>query len=266
MMGFTALVLSALFWITPRPAFSGAREQWRNPIDGMEFVRVPAGEIQVVCAVETEAGETNELQAGRIPKPFWIGRTEVTVAQFRRFVAATAYVTEAESAGARWTWKNPGFFQNGRHPVVFLTPADAVHYCEWAGARLPMQTEWLYACKAGTTNRYYWGHRLDDRFAWHRLNTRATGTRAVARKLPNPWGMYDLVGNAREYTWIGEDCYRAMGSSWTRCDTYLTRQGIMAKDLVAEGVDLRLETPLQNRRFPPYPFDDDRGFRCVRAE
>jgi formylglycine-generating enzyme required for sulfatase activity len=232
----------------------------------MEFVRIPAGEIQVFQPVGTDGNESNVLQSVKIAKPFWMARTEVTVAQFRKFVKATGHVTEAERAGARWNWKNPGFPQTGRHPVVFLGHADALRYCDWAGVRLPTQTEWLYACKAGTTNRYYWGDRLDDRFAWHRLNTRATGTRPVARKLPNPWGLHDMVGNAREYTGIGEGCYRALGSSWTRCDAYLTRQGTMATDLLAEGLDLRLESPVQHRRFPPYPFDDDRGFRCVRQD
>jgi formylglycine-generating enzyme required for sulfatase activity len=216
-------------------------ETWRNPKDGMEFVRVPAGEIQLLGPEGTNLVKTSFAEG------FWLGRTEVTVGQFRKFVKATGYTTEAETAGNLWTWKSPGFKQRSDHPVVFLEFQDAVRYTKWAGVDLPTEAEWLYACRAGTNTRYYWGEELDGAFAWYRGNTQASGTRPVGRKLPNAWGYYDMVGNAREYCRVGSTGWDARGSSWTRCERYVPRQGGIAEHLLAEGLESRLH------QFDPKP-------------
>lgn len=244
--------------------YAQGQETWRNPKDGMVLVRVPAGSFRVIVPVGELSSGSNVLQTVTFSESFWLGRTEVTVAQFRKFVKATGYRTEAERAGGSLTWRAPGFPQGPDHPVVFLNHKDALNYTLWAGVDLPSEAEWLYACKAGSTNRFYWGEKLDDRYAWHRQNTRATGTRPVGHKLPNAWGLYDMVGNAWEYCRVGESCWTSRGSSWTRANSYLTRQGFVAEDLVAEGVEMRLQRADPNPPYPPYPWDDDKGFRCIR--
>jgi formylglycine-generating enzyme required for sulfatase activity len=243
--------------------------RWRNPKDGMDFVWIPAGSFTAQMPVGqpgSGAPENVAPQEVTFLEGFWLARTEVTVAQFGRFVRETGYMTDAEKANNRFTWKSPGFPQDEEHPVVWLSYNDARRYARWAGVDLPTEAEWLYACRAGTTTKFYWGDVVDDRYLWHRCNTDGTGTRPVATRRPNAWGLYDMVGNAWEYckTYDNEAYFVLRGASWTRCPQYRTRQGTMTGVLLEEAVEPRLQHSDPNPKLPSYPWDDDRGFRCIK--
>ena len=122
---------------------------------------------------------------------FYMGKYEVTNRQFKEFVDATGYVTDAEreessdvmvpasqadtpiqgtDIGWKWmngaNWKNPEGPSSGiedvmDHPVVHVTWNDANAYEKWAGKRLPTETEWEKAARGGTDTNWFWGDDLD---------------------------------------------------------------------------------------------------------
>ena len=114
---------------------------------------------------------------------------------------------------------NPAYWVGDlRRPVEVVGYGDATNFCQKlttnaaqagnlpAGMvyRLPTEAEWEYACRAGTTNRFFFG---DDpgytnlvNYAWCPLNSGGM-THPVATKLPNPWGLYDMGGNVWEWCW-----------------------------------------------------------------
>lgn len=186
----------------------------------------------------------------RITHPFYLGQYEVTVGEFRRFVEASGYLPESEADGTggygynpdydpakssrgdafegrnqKYSWRNPGFPQDERHPVVNVTWNDAVAMCKWLSKtegriyRLPTEAEWEYAGRAGTRTRYYSGDDpqsllsaanvfdVDAAKNWQQWKKFALDgpdgfafTAPVGSFAPNAFGLYDIHGNAWEWT------------------------------------------------------------------
>ncbi|MFI5461325.1 MAG: SUMF1/EgtB/PvdO family nonheme iron enzyme, partial [Isosphaerales bacterium] len=158
----------------------------------------------------------------RITRPFYLAAHPVTVGQFRRFVTDAKYRTEAERdgkggyglIGGNWkqdpkiTWLNPGFAQGDDHPVANVSWNDATAFHEWLTKtdgdgfryRLPTEAEWEYACRAGTTTRFPFGDQENalGEHAWFSGNSGAK-SHPVGGKKPNPWGLYDMLGNVWEW-------------------------------------------------------------------
>lgn len=198
------------------------------------MVEIPAG--QYVMGGPAEAPETlpNELpnRTIEIAKPFKMGMYEVTIAQFREFVTATGYVTEAESTGlggwkastasswgeqsADFCWTKPGYPLADTLPVSVVTYADANAFCEWLSDRegeryrLPTEAEWEYACRAGTTGAFHFPFDSRDSYCWSLWNVKTTvRPRPVGTRHPNAWGLYDMCGNIREWCidWYADRTY-----------------------------------------------------------
>jgi len=171
---------------TPSPAPGQAR---KNSKDGLEYVWIPAGKFTMGCS----PGDGECIDEEKPPHPvtitrgFWLGKTEVTVAAYKRFAKATHKDAE--------TSDDPNL------PMVDVSWDDATGYCGWAGMRLPTEAEWEYAARANTTGPRYGPL---DAVAWHYYN--CGGKRhPVGEKQPNAWGLYDMLGNVWEWVadWFG---------------------------------------------------------------
>ena len=219
----------------------------------MKLVLIPPGEFDMGAA-DAPAKEDAKASGGpyfeerrsegplhrvKLSGPFYMGRSEVSVALFRRFVDATGYQTEAEQ-GARggmgysasrkifvdspeYTWRNPGFACGDDCPAGIISWNDAVEFCEWLSReegyryRLPTEAEWEWACRAGTTTRWSSG---DGRDALERVANVSDVSHSLLQRdvdwhmpwddrypfsappdgfEPNAFGLYHMHGNVWEW-------------------------------------------------------------------
>jgi len=164
---------------------------------------------------------------------FYISKTETTNEEFKKFVEATKYKTDAErrknamvfkpglkefewleDSTAYWRFPN-GISRGGienkmDHPVTCISYSDIQAYCEWAHVRLPTLEEWEIACRAGSDDNFFFGNSNTQisKYAnvWrgrdHLTADSSDGymyTSPVASFAPNPWGLYDMYGNVFEF-------------------------------------------------------------------
>src|SRR5262245_35788557 len=193
----------------------------------IDLVRVPAGTFtQGSRAKEAGRGDDEAEREVTLSSEFYIGRTEVTVAQFRRFVEETKYKTEAEkgtSGGFGWdgsaltqradfNWRNPGFAQTDDHPVSIVTYNDAIAFTNWMSKKmgravtLPTEAQWEFAARLGAASAYpsASANEKPGDLGWSKANANGS-THPVGRKAPNGAGLVDMAGNVAEWCldWYG---------------------------------------------------------------
>ena len=207
-----------------------------------EMVSIPGGTFRMGDL--SGEGDDNEKPVHSVTvQAFLMGKYEVTVGQFRRFVEATEYRTDAErnadskegcyayTAGEGWdwtwgrSWRNPGYSVGDDQPVACVSWNDAQAFIEWLTEqtgetfRLPTEAEWEYAVRDGSTTKYHFGNDESQlcRYANHadtntefdwRNKSCSDGvgkrTAVVGGSQPNSFGLYDMHGNVWE--WVA-DCY-----------------------------------------------------------
>lgn len=204
------------------------------------LLAVPAGSV-----VANDAGDMQPISH------FSIDKTEVTIAQFARFAAATGFVTKAERAGgglvfatgweqkSGWTWRSPyGRPGQDDEPAAHVTFDEAQAYCRWAGKRLPSEREWIEAAyterrpapsppfKRGRTYPYPTGDSpegancLEDcgktpAIDYSAVLDRGRGHAKARTTRPGVNGLYDMGANVWE--WIDTDDQAQKGTrggSW----------------------------------------------------
>jgi len=144
----------------------------------MEMVLVEAGEFDMGDAPPEKPNPMYTKHRVRISKPYYIGKYDVMVKEFRAFVDATKYRTAKEGGKCRtvkdgkWvdlpcSWRDPGFKQEDNHPVVIVTVSDMQEFCKWATkttgrtVRLPTEAEWEYAARGPKGLKYPWGDKWE---------------------------------------------------------------------------------------------------------
>ena len=178
----------------------------------LELVEIPAGSFMMGSPVSERGRVSDEVLHGvTISRSFFMSATEVTQEQFRAITG----------------W-NPSIFAGcATCPVEGVSWYDAVDFCnqltvrqlaegkipEGAKFRLPTESEWEYACRAGTSTRFFFGDALEcndndksvpcpaaEAYLWMAFNDADIGrTKPVKQKAPNPWGLYDISGNVVEW-------------------------------------------------------------------
>jgi formylglycine-generating enzyme len=225
-------------WNAPRDSIYDPRRAITNTI-GMKLEFIPSGEFMMGSPARDKDASPDEMPQHhvRITRAFYLGTTEVTRGQFRRFVEAGnptekdgkgGYGWNAEKKtwerGPQYTWQNPGFDQTDEHPVVNVSWNDAVAFAAWLSRqegrtyRLPTEAEWEYACRAGTTTRYFSGDDPEGLAAAANIADATAKanypdffsesivsrdgyvfTAPVGRYNPNAWGLFDMHGNVWEW-------------------------------------------------------------------
>ncbi len=190
---------------------------------------------------------------------FYIDRTEVTNAQYKRFVDETDYRPPPH-------WQNETFAEGeADQPVTNVCFEEAAAYAKWAGKRLPTEAEWEKAAR-GVDGRFYpWGNAF-DRNSCHHMRKTAAGTVPVG-SYPggaSPWGVLDMLGNVWEWTdgWFvaypgnertdtrapyGETCRVLRGGAWYQ------------HDLKPVPIRVTFRLPVKPDMKGP-----DMGFRCAQ--
>jgi len=192
---------------------------YKDPVTGMEFVFVKGG-----CYDYSLFDQKYSQDKNYCVDDFYIGKYEVTVGDFRKFIKETGYKTIAETNGIEifnenfnpedenpkdmykidWTrnWQKTGFKQTDLNPVVYLTWEDMQAFISWMNSksnksyRLPAYGEWLYAAKPWSYKNSK-SKKLTNSIAWYRDNSSGQ-THQVGQKESNSYGIYDLYGNVFE--------------------------------------------------------------------
>lgn len=218
---------------------------WREESTGMEFVWVPSGCFYMGCDGDDEDCDFDEKPFHRVCLDgFWIGRYEVTNAQFAMFVNHADsldqpwFESHAQDPDSRIHGGTGRYYveeKYERHPMVHVSWLGAVAFCKWLSKqtgyqfRLPSEVEWEYASRAaGQGEGLYAGFKDIDKTAWYVKNS-GHSTHTVGEKKSNPLGIFDMSGNVWEWCLdvYDSEAYRYHGG---RNPVYLASNADIYKD------------------------------------
>ena len=188
---------------------------------------------------------------------FYMGRYPVTNEEYGHFIKTTGYPEPLH-------WNHLSFNRR-RQPVVGVGWDDATAFAKWAGLQLPSEAQWEYACRAGTTTRYYTGNSENDldRAGWYAANS-GNRLHLVGEKEPNRFDLYDMHGNIWEWCedhW--HDNYAGAPDDGSVRADQKGRTGRVMRGGTWFGVAKICRSACRYGGYPDFR-DNDLGFRLVR--
>lgn len=279
-----------------------SHERYEQQIEGtslsFSMESIPGG---VYTRGDNKSTQADEKPAHQVEiDAFWMGTYEVTWDIFQSFLykdyeqskqndgkvpADVDAVTRPTKPYLDMTF---GFGKEG-FPALAMTHYNAIQFCKWLYIRtgvfyrLPTEAEWEYACRAGSSDAYFFGNdvsKLAD-YAWYEKNSEQK-THQVGQKKPNPFGLYDIIGNVAEWTYdqYHADAYKQFadkkvknpvsiptelyphvvrGGAFNSSESDLRSAARGASDPIWKQLDPQM--PKSNWWFPEAPFV---GLRLVR--
>lgn len=168
---------------------------WVELGTGMRFVLIQkVGSFQMGTETPKKANPTPEevkwslvekAHQVTLTKPFLISETEVTQEVYEKIMRESP-------------WTEVGIQEVPDFPATRLLWDDILKFCRRTGTQLPTEAQWEYTARAGTTTYYYWGDEANPLYVWSKENSTNHTLHKVATKNPNPFGLYDMSGNAWE--------------------------------------------------------------------
>jgi len=160
------------------------------------MVLIPAGEFTMGSPVST-GGMNEQPQHTVYLDAFYMDKKPVTHQQWVEFCKATGRAMPADGGP--------------RYPIFNVTWAEANAYAQWAGKRLPTEAEYEKAMRGGTTTKWFCGDDPSQlvNYAWYGANSNMQ-IHEVGLLRPNPYGLYDIIGNVNEWCsdWYGDQYYK----------------------------------------------------------
>lgn len=196
-----------------QPAFNTYEQEIPGSAFRFKMVPVKAGDFIIGSQPSDKSSNTNEGPQQKIHiSAFWMSAYEVTRDEFDVFLkdektsqnSDVDAITRPSLQYIDFSW---GMGKEGGYPANSMSQHAALMYCRWLYQqtgifyRLPTEAEWEYACRAGTTTRYYFGDDSSqiENYAWYEKNS-GDKFHKVGEKKPNAWGLYDMLGNVLEWT------------------------------------------------------------------
>jgi formylglycine-generating enzyme required for sulfatase activity len=192
-------------------------QRWTNSI-GIEFVFIPSGEFEMGSNISEYE---QPIHLVKINRPYALSTTEITMEHFKAFMNENQLI---DSTWIQFGQDFPLVIKNGKweintgidsnEPIVWVTYLGAKAFCRWLSKkdglnyRLPSESEWEYACKAGTKTHFYYGDKISSDIAnFNGLLISDFGIKSdfrgkplpVKSFSPNQWGLYDMHGNVWEF-------------------------------------------------------------------
>jgi formylglycine-generating enzyme required for sulfatase activity len=212
-----------------------------------DLVPIPAGTFKLGSPEsEKKRGADEGPQVEVAVEPFYMGKYEVTWDLYNEFMntygklgsAKTLKVPPVEKIADAVSYPTPIYEvdagpkiqrmggRQGNYPAVIMSDFAARQYCKWLSAktgrfyRLPTEAEWEYAARGGTNTAYFFGDdpKQLDGYAWYtdnsELKDKEAGYHEVGQKKPNPFGLFDILGNVSEIVYDQYDAeqYKALAA------------------------------------------------------